>query len=326
MKYFLIAFGLLVSLTGFLYGAKEQKIGYVDTKYIIENYRTAADAQSAFDAEIDRFNNIADSLKNLYEQARDDLEAQRLMLSEAAISAKQIEINQLKKNYDDYIAEVWGKGGKYELKNRELIAPIVQRIKSVITQIATKEGFTIILDAAETKIVYADANLDLTDIILNELNKEYTATIIPPPTVTPQKDLNIGVFPFFNENQAAQENHVGDAIRTAVFDLIRSAPKVRMLSNADINSALLTRNIQITDQINDMDAFSIGLMLQADYIVIGSCSQQGNKISYSVQVLEPLANQMIYEGSGEASRIEEIKQALGNQVQQAIKKISPAEK
>jgi len=326
MKYFFAALSVLFVITGFLYANKEQKIGYIDTKYIIENYRTAADAQRAFDAEIKRYNRIADSLKTLYDQARTELDAQKLMLSEPAITAKQIEINQLKKRYDDYVVEIWGKGGKYEQKNRELIAPIVQRIRTTVSAIAAKEKFNLILDAAETKIVYADANLDLTAKILEELNKEYTATIVPPPTVTPQKDLFIAVFPFFNENQAAQEAHAGEAIRTAVFDLIKSAPQIRMVSNADINNALLTRNIQLTNQINDMDALSIGLMLQADYLIIGSCAQQGNRINFTLRVLEPITSQTVYESKGDAPRIEEIKQEIGNQIQQAIKKIRPTEK
>lgn len=327
MKYFLITLSLLSALANVSYGAKEQKIGFADIKYIIENYRTAADAQRAFESEINRYKRIADSLKNIYEQARINLDAQKLMLSEQGFSARQIEVNQFKKRYDDYVVEVWGAGGKYDQKNRELIAPIVQRVKASVNKIAAKEGFSMVLDASETKIVYAETNLDLTDKILTELNKEYTATIVPSSTETkPQKIINIAIFPFFNENQAAQEEHIGDAIRSAVFDLLRNAPQVRMIANSDINTTLLTRNIQLSNQISDADAFSVGLMLQADYIVIGSTSKQGNKISFNIRVLDPLKNQIIYQGTGDAPRIEEIKQALGNQIQQAVKIIRPSEK
>ncbi len=326
MRKFTIALGLFLSVAGLLFGAKEQKTGYVDIKYILGNYRTAIDAQRAFETEVNRYNQIADSLKNLYDQARIGLDAQKLMLSEQGFTARQIEVNQLKKRYDDYVIEIWSKGGKYDQKNRELVSPVVARIKTTVNKIAAKEGFSIVLDASETKIVYAETNLDLTDKILDELNKEYTATIVPPPATKPTKDLTIAVFPFFEENQTAQEENIGELIRRYTFDILRNTPQVRMITNAEVNNALITRNIQLTNQISEPDAFSIGLMLQADYVVIGSCSKQGNKVNFSITVLEPIAGQLTYQGSGDALKKEEVKQPLGAQIQQVFRKIRPSGK
>lgn len=326
MRYLLVSFSLLLGLTTFLNAAKEQKIGYVDVKYVIENYRTAQDAKSAFEAEVNRFNRIADSLKTIYDNARRELEEQKLMLSDAAIRAKELEINQYKKRYDDYLVEVWGKGGKYEQKNRELMSPIVQRIKTVVTQIANKENFTMIFDVSETKIVYADVTLDITDKVLNELNREYTATMVTPTTSKIEKDLNVAIFPFFNENQTAQEEHTGEAIRASLFDLLRSVPKVRMVTSSDINNALLTRNIPLSSQVTDADAFSIGLMLQADYVILGSAAKTGNRINFTVRVLDPIKTQIAYQSDGSVARIEELKQELGKLIQQALRMMRPTEK
>lgn len=326
MRYLWVSFSLLFGLITFLNAAKEQKVGYVDVKYVIENYRTAQDAKSAFEAEVNRFNRIADSLKTVYDNARRELEEQKLMLSDAAIRAKELEINQYKKRYDDYLVEVWGKGGKYEQKNRELMSPIVQRIKTVVTQIANKENFTMIFDASETKIVYADVTLDITDKVLNELNKEYTATMVTSTTAKIEKDLNVAIFPFFNKNQTAQEEHIGEAIRSSLFDLLRSVPKVRMVTSNDINNALLSRNIPLSSQVSDADAFSIGLMLQADYVILGSAAKTGNRINFTVRVLDPLKTQIAYQGDGNVARIEELKQELGKLIQQALRMMRPTEK
>lgn len=307
-------------------GAKEQKVGYVDSEYIIQNYRTASDAQRTFETEIGKYKIYADSLKQLYEAAQAEVESQKLMLSEQGNRAKQIEVLMLKKKYDDYLTETWGKGGRILEKNRELITPIVQKIQSAVQKIAAKEGFTLILDATDAKIVYAQPDLDLTDKVLEELNKEYARTIVPPTTTTQEKDINIAIFPIFEENQEAQEEHAGETMRSAIFDLIKGIPKIRMISNSDVNNALLTRNISMTTQITDMDAYSTGLMLQADYVVIGSISKQGNKINFKVKVGEPINSKTLHEGNGEAPRIEELKQSIGNLIQQAIKKIRPAGK
>jgi outer membrane protein len=324
MKKLLLALVIISSVLGPVL-AKEYKVGYIDLDYIIKNYRTAADAQRTFETEISKYKTYADSLKRIFDNAHNEFESQKLMLSDQGKQARQIEIDALKKQYDDYVTQTWGKGGKIEVKNRELIAPINQKITTTIQQIAAKENFSMVLDASEAKIVYAQNELDLTDKILDELNKEYAATIVPGPVpVTQEKIANIAVFPFYQENQEAQQEHVGDQIRNDVYDLVRSAPNVRMIAMGDINNALLTRNINLNNQISDMDLYSIGLLLQADYIISGSTSKQGNRISFNVKVAEPLNSKVIYQGDGSAPRIEELKQALGNLIQQAVKSINPS--
>ena len=324
MKKLSIALGCLVLIIGTLYAAKEQKVGFINTEYIIKNYRTASDAQRAFETELDKYKRNADSLKTAYENAQNELESQKLMLSEPAKSAKLIEIGQFKKTYDDYVASVWSTGGKIEQKNRELIAPIVQKIQTVVEQIAVKDGYSLILDASESKIVYAQNGLDLTDQVLDELNKEYAPTITPP--LVPEKEISYAIFPIFNENQSAQEDNIGDQVRQAIYELMKSFPNTRDISAAEINSALLARSVNLTSQVSDNDANSIGRTVQADYIVMGSASEQGKKITFSLKVTEPLTSKVIYSGSAEAARIEEIKQAIGNLVQQAIKIIRPPAK
>jgi outer membrane protein len=321
MKHLFIALSCLLMSASFLEAAKEQKIGYVDTEYIIENYQTAIDAKRAYEAEINKYKRNADSLKQLYNAAEAELESQKLMLSEQGKSAKLIEVTQLKNQYDDYVTSVWGTGGKIEQKNRELITPIVQTIQTAVQQIAISQGFTLILDASEAKIVYAQSGLDITDLVLDELNKEYAPSITPPPVV--DKEVSVAVFPIFEESQEAQTEHVGETMRSAIYDLTKGASQIRMISIGEINNALLTRNINLNSQISEADAYSLGRILQADFIVTGTVNKQGNKVNFMLKVDDPLNSKNVYQGSGDAPRIEELKQSIGNLVQQAIKKIKP---
>jgi TolB-like protein len=96
-----------------------------------------------------------------------------------------------------------------------------------------------------------------------------------------------------------------------------------MISAGDVNNAIMTRSLNLNSQISEADAYSIGRTLQADYIVIGTISEQGKKVNFTLKVGDPLNSIVIYQGSGDAPRVEELKQALGNLVQQAIKKIKP---
>lgn len=319
MKCLLVGLVFLLAVIGNAHAAKEQKIGYVDTDYLLKNYQTAIDAQRALDTELNKYKKNADSLKALYEKEQAELESQKLMLSEQGKQAKQIAVNRLKKNYDDYVTEIWGKGGKVEQKNRELITPIVQKIQSVVQEIAVKQGFTLVFDASESKIVYAQSGLDLTGLVLDELNKEYAPSIQPP--ATSEKEISFAVFPIFEQNAEAQEEHIGVDMRSTINDIIKTFSKTRLISNTDINNALIARSISLSSLVTDDDATSIGRMLQADYVILGTIQKQGKKINFTVKVIEPINSKVIYQGTGDAARIEELKQVLGSQFQQAFKTI-----
>ncbi|MCX7785449.1 MAG: OmpH family outer membrane protein [candidate division WOR-3 bacterium] len=297
---------LIIILCGSAQG-KDQKIGYVDLNYVIDNYRAAVDAKRAYEAEIAKYRQRADSLKQIYERAQKELEDQRLILSEGGLNAKTLEIQQLKKQYEDYLNEVWGKSGRAEIKNRELIAPILQNIRNAVKKIANRDGFMLILDASESKIVYAQADLDITSKVLDELNKEY-APVSPPTTLqTP-----VAIFPIFEENTEAQEENIGNRMRTAIYELLKNVSKIRTISAGEVDNAIISRNISLTSRITESDVYAIARQLQVDYVITGIVSKSGKRVNFTIILSDPRAEKILAQESGEAARVEEIKQALAN--------------
>ena len=57
-------------------------------------------------------------------------------------------------------------------RNEELTRPIIEQMNQVLTRLGEEEGFSIIFDAADGNVVYADRALDLTDRVLEELNAQ----------------------------------------------------------------------------------------------------------------------------------------------------------
>ncbi|MCB5271731.1 MAG: OmpH family outer membrane protein, partial [Candidatus Cloacimonetes bacterium] len=68
--------------------------------------------------------------------------------------------------------------GRAELRYRELIDPLTKKIHDIITKIAVDENYTMILDVSMGVVLYATPSIDITDQILQELNKD---TIKPTP-------------------------------------------------------------------------------------------------------------------------------------------------
>ncbi|MCX7836627.1 MAG: OmpH family outer membrane protein, partial [candidate division WOR-3 bacterium] len=165
MIYFLI-------LLNFLF-FKEIKIGYVDMDRILKDYEEAKEVLNQLQKDIDQWEKEADSLKDLLNKSKEELEVKKLMLTEEGLKIEMEKINNISERYNNFLYEIWGKGGRLERRQNELIMPLVKKINEVIQKIAESEGFTIVFDASVTKVLYAEPGLDITELVLTELNKEY---------------------------------------------------------------------------------------------------------------------------------------------------------
>ena len=163
-----------VALAGSIpaHAAGELKIGFVDSGKIFEQYEGAKDAQRALERESHEWETRAQTLKDSLQATSEDLESQRLMLSQERLKSREDEVANLRKTYEDYVTSIWGDSGKLSQRNQELTKPIIDRVNAILHTIAQQEGFSLVLDAAGGTIVYAAPALDLTDRVLAELNKE----------------------------------------------------------------------------------------------------------------------------------------------------------
>jgi outer membrane protein len=294
--------------------AKEVKIGYIDSDQIYQNYQETVSAKNALDKEVTKFRKSAESLKTRADSAESEYESQKLMLSEVGKATKLSEIEQLRNEYNSYVEAVWGKGGKIEMKNRELLTPIVTKINEAVNKIAKDEGYTIILDAAAAKIVYADAGLDLTDMVLEELNKEYK----PVAATTAIKKFL--VFPLYEANTEAHQDNLGQTARTTLVALLQTQPNVDIIGKTNISDAMRSRNIIEGTKIDENNIYGIGRELLADFVISGSVSKQGKRISLELTISDPKQQIALDTERGESSQAVDIRSAFSTMLPNLIKK------
>jgi outer membrane protein len=294
--------------------AKEVKIGYIDSERIYQGFQETTNAKTAMEKELAKYKKTADSLKMRLDSAETEYESQKLMLSDAGKVTKQTEIAQMRKEYNQYLESVWGKSGKIEQKNRELLTPIVAKINEAVERIAKEEGFTLILDAAESKIVYAELGLDLTDLVLEELNKEYKPI---EPDIEERKFL---VFPFFESNTEAQQDRLGETVRANIFNLLRTQPKIEMISRLNVQSAMQTRNLLEGVRIEEKDIYEMGRELLADYVISGTVSKQGRRIDIEAVISDPKQQLTLGTEKGDVPREEELRPSLSNIIRELVRK------
>jgi Skp family chaperone for outer membrane proteins len=74
--------------------------------------------------------------------------------------------------YKRFMEETFGDNGLAAKRNKELTQPIVEKINRIIEVIAKEQGLTMVFDVANANIVYADKQLDITDLVLAKLGSE----------------------------------------------------------------------------------------------------------------------------------------------------------
>jgi len=154
--------------------AAELKIMYINSERIRKDYDAFADAQAQFDKDVAVWEAEAGKLEKEITDLKTELEQQSLLLSEDKRQEREKLIEQKQKEYQAYLADMFGTGGKAEKRNAELTSPLLQKINTSLVSIAKREGYDLILDISGGNIAYIDESLDITDMLLQELGVNST--------------------------------------------------------------------------------------------------------------------------------------------------------
>ncbi|MBN1754832.1 OmpH family outer membrane protein [bacterium] len=171
-KYYLtvITIALVLAASLALSLAQDMSIVYINSERLRTEYSAFIDAQNKFDSEVAVWEEEATALEGELIDLQKEYEQQALLLSEDKKKEKQRLIEQKQEEYQNYLSNVFGRGGQAEKRNTELTSPLLDKINTVLEEISLKNGYSVVLDAGSGAIAYADENLDITDLILEKLN------------------------------------------------------------------------------------------------------------------------------------------------------------
>jgi outer membrane protein len=304
----LITLLLLSALSPFA-TAREYKIGYIDSDRLIARYEAAIEAKKKLDEAISQFEARAESLRADYEKAKAEYESQQLTLSEEGKRAKLTEVESRKRRYDSYLNEIYGTGGKIDQKNQELLAPIVARIDSTVRKVAQLAGFALVIDAAKAGIIFAETGLDLTELVLEELNREYTPL---PATVTGKKIFVIT--PIYEASDEAQRERIGTRIRQFVNALVGAKTQVEVIPDRKVDEVVQNRGYA-GQQVGFESALDVARALDADYCIFGECTKRERRIQFKLSIIDVRTGSLLRTQEGEADRLEVLREKVSSVVQ-----------
>lgn len=294
--------------------AADAGTGVVDGERIFSEYQATAAANIELNDFIKTYRDSASIMRRGIEDLKAELNDQKLMLSEEARLRKLDEIEIQKAIYDRFLEEYFGDGGKVEQKNDVLMAPLLKQINEAVSKIALQEGFPLVIDLSEN-VFYAASELDLTDLVIDELNLEYGPQTLP----TGEIKKYVAIFPFREENTEAANAHLGERCQDDLYKVVSIFSNFKFISKTDIKHEMSNRHYGVN--ITDSQANAMGVYFQCHYIVVGKVTKQANKIDYIISIRNVEKNQEVAKKVTTVTDEMKLSEFLNNDIRALIGKI-----
>ncbi|WP_162342535.1 MULTISPECIES: OmpH family outer membrane protein [Cyclobacterium] len=163
---------LLLSLFPMLLSA--QKMGYVDTEYILNKHPDYKKIQEEMEAVSTEWRKEAQNLEDEIQQMYSDLQGEQVLLTDEMYQERLALIREKQQEARAFNNRIFGENGQLYQKQSELLQPLQSTIYDAIDRVAKRNGLAILFDKATspTSIIYTDPRHDYSDFIIEELGLE----------------------------------------------------------------------------------------------------------------------------------------------------------
>jgi len=159
---------LMISTITLLAFAEGMKFAVINTDKILEQSKDGKRIQGILEALQEEWNNQISEKETEYQTAYDAYLNPPPMASDDFKKQKQDELTILEGEYVELQKEISKKANK---KQSELLQPLFVKLEAITDNLAKKNGYSAIFDVTLTGFVYVDSTLDVTDIVIEEMNK-----------------------------------------------------------------------------------------------------------------------------------------------------------
>ncbi len=150
--------------------AQEQKIGYVNTDYILSNMSEYEGVQKQLRSISSEWNKQLEEMENEIENLKEDFEAREILYTDELRAEKKQEIQQKVEQRQDFLDQKFGAEGEYFQKQKELLEPIQRKVFQAIDVVAERNGFDFVFDRAQnSSMLYSVQEWNLNEEVLQEL-------------------------------------------------------------------------------------------------------------------------------------------------------------
>ena len=166
VKLFVVTFLVLICT----HANAEKKIAYIDMKYILNNSKAGKGAQDFLKESFAKNQKIFTDEENKLKEEEKDLLIKKNIITKEEYQKKT---DDLRKKVIDYQSKRRSSLEKISKQRAEARVELLKKLDPILIKYINDNNISIILD--KKNIVMGDADLDLTNTIIEELNRELPA-------------------------------------------------------------------------------------------------------------------------------------------------------
>jgi len=158
----------LLFFSGMTFG--QLKIGYVDSKTILNKIPDAQDAKLKLDALIRDWQAELSKMEAAKKAKQEDYDRRKLIMTEQTRNELESDIKSLDQQINDYRTKKFGTNGELFQKQEELMKPVQNKVFNAIQEVAKKDDLDFVFDrSASISILYAKDKYDITAQVMDML-------------------------------------------------------------------------------------------------------------------------------------------------------------
>jgi len=164
--FIIVLFTVLISSESF----SQTKVGYIDSKKILESMQDSRDAKMRLDNLVTQWQSDLKVLQDSLKLIKEDFEKKKLILTDQLKQQTEKKIGDLETAVNNFKIQKFGETGEYFLKQTEFMKPVQDRIFKAIETVAKDGSFDYVFDrSSDILLLYVNENYDLTAKVIKEI-------------------------------------------------------------------------------------------------------------------------------------------------------------
>lgn len=170
MKRIFILLSLILVL-GVVQGtAQDQKIGFIDSDYILSRMPEYSGLEQRMRAINEEWRKEIEEMDLEIQRLEREFVAREILYTDEVRNQKDNEIENLKRQREQYVNSRYGPEGEYFKQQQLILEPLQRRIMEAVETISTRDNFDFVFDrSGDFLFLYARSQWNLSDDVLLEL-------------------------------------------------------------------------------------------------------------------------------------------------------------
>lgn len=162
----LLVVGMMALAAPLAAQAAPTKVGFLDTRRIIQVAPGAEEARATLDREMAGWRTQLEAMDDSLTAMATDLQQRSSVMNAEARARSEQQIRDKQAEFQQRAEQLQQQAG---MRQEQLMQPIMARVETAISEVRQAGGFAMIFDAATDAIVSADPSLDITEQVIQRL-------------------------------------------------------------------------------------------------------------------------------------------------------------